>query len=401
MFFNKNLNHKKLRIAIITETYPPDINGVANTLYEIVKQLQKNHEVLILRPEEHYYDVKINYNLKEIFFPFIKIPFYNEVKLGIPIIQKISDSFKAFQPDIVHIITEGPLGFFSLWIAKQMNIPVIADYRTNFNDYLKFYHIQYLDEFIKIYLNYFHNQCDLNLVPTLEVKKQLLKKQYKRIKVLGRGIDTHQFNPVKYSSILRDNLNIKSDDLMFLYVGRIAPEKNLYFLCNILEKIYNKYEHVKFVFVGDGPIKSELENRYQGVIFTGKLQGEELSQIYASSDVFLFPSKTETFGNVFLESYASGLPIISYNYGAAKKIYSNHQTGFLLPLNSLNEEYLWMKYLETYIKNPELIKKHKNNILNEHKFKLHKLSWEGISNQLIRYYRNLINNKSKLFFKAS
>ncbi len=401
MFFSKHQNNKKLRIAIITETYPPDINGVSNTLFELVKQLQKNHEVLILRPEEPYYDMKIDYNLKEIFFPYIKIPFYNEVKLGIPIIQRISDSFKTFQPDIVHIITEGPLGFFSLWIAKQMNLPVVADYRTNFNDYLKFYHIQYLDEFIKIYLNYFHNQCDLNLVPTLEVKKQLLKKQYKRIKVLGRGIDTQRFNPNKYSSNIRKRFNIELNEIMFLYVGRIAPEKNLYFLCNVIKKLQEKYNHIKFVFVGDGPIKSELENHYPEIIFTGKLQGEELSCIYASSDVFLFPSKTETFGNVFLESYASGLPIISYNYGAAKKIYTNHQTGFLMPLNILNEEELWLKYIENYIKNPELIKKHKHNILNEHKFKLHKLSWEGISNQLIRYYRNLINDKSKLFFKAS
>lgn len=401
MFFRNNQNHKKLRIAIVTETYPPDINGVANTLFELVKELQKNHEILILRPEDPCYDIKINYNIKEIFFPFIKIPFYNEVKLGIPVLQKISDSFKTFQPDIVHIITQGPLGFFSLWIARQRNLPVVADYRTNFSDYLKFYQIQYLEEFIKIYLNYFHNQCDLNLVPTLEVKKQLLKQQYKRIKILGRGVDTNRFNPNKYNVKIREKYNVQSKDLMFLYVGRIAPEKNLYFLCNIIKKIYQKYDHIKFVFVGDGPIKSELENQYPEVIFTGKLQGEELSNIYASSDVFVFPSKTETFGNVFLESYASGLPIISYSYGAAKNIYTNNHNGFLLSLNTLNEENLWIKYLENYIKNRELIKKHKNHILLEHRSKLHKFSWEGVANQLVQYYKHLIHEKSKQLIRAS
>jgi len=400
-----NHHQKKLKIIIVTDTYPPDINGVANSLHQILVELKKQHEILILQPEENNHSLQIQTNLhqsnlKKIYFPFIKLPFYNEVKLGLPLLERIHNTFKLFKPDIVHIVTPGLLGLFSLLISKQFNLPVIADFRTNFHQYIDFYGFEFLKDFVIAYLNYFHNQCDLNLVPTLEVKKFLQKNQIKNVKILGRGIRTNIFNPNKYSSEVRKKYQIKENELLFLYVGRIAPEKNINFLCNIFINLQKKYHHIKLMVVGDGPLKSDLEKQFPSIIFVGKKEGEELATIYASSDIFLFPSKTETFGNVFLESYASGLPIISYHYAATRNLYSHNKTGFLIPINHSNENHLWIKYIEIYSKNIALVKKHKKNLIEEHKSRLSNLSWEAIANKLNDYYlytinKSLMNKKAK------
>ncbi|GIX42863.1 MAG: glycosyl transferase [Leptospiraceae bacterium] len=392
----KTYQWKKLKIAIVTETYPPDINGVANSLHQVINELKKQQEILILRPEETFYSLNIQTNLKEIFFPYISLPFYNEVKLGIPLFQRIYDAFNIFKPDIVHIITEGPLGFSSLIIAKQMKIPIIADYRTNFDQYLDFYGLEFLKDFIQYYLKYFHNQCDLTLVPDETIKKRLIQSKYQNIKVLYRGINTSIFNPDNFSINIRQKFNIDPDDILFLYVGRIAPEKNLDFLCNLFYQLHRDYPNIKLMIVGDGPKKQELMKKYPKILFPGQFKGIELAKIYASSDVFLFPSKTETFGNVLLEAYASGIPTISFKYAAANLLYKHEKNSFLIPLNSSQEEKIWYHNLKKYIENKNLIKKHKMQIIKEHKYRLPYFTWEGIAYKLNQYYYSILNKKLQL-----
>ncbi|MCS7204744.1 MAG: glycosyltransferase family 1 protein [Leptospiraceae bacterium] len=391
--YRKN-SSRPIKIAFITDTYPPDVNGVAHSLYQIIQILKQHHEILVLRPEDDLIGIKIQPHIKEVFFPYLNLPFYKEVKLGLPFYQRVYDSIKAFSPDVVHIVTEGPLGFMGLLVARQLGITVVSDYRTNFTDYLKFYNIEFLSEFIKYYLIYFHNQCDLNFVPTREIKIQLKKQGINNLKVLGRGVDIRNFHYSKYDEDFRKEWNVKKDDLLFLYVGRIALEKNLELVCDVFRSLKKKYPFIHLMFVGDGPYRSTLEQEYKEILFLGAKKKEELSKIYASSDLFLFPSKTETFGNVVLEAYASGLPIIAYSYAASKLIYQHKKTGILIPFHKKNSHEVWYQYLEQLIKHPNRLKKLKMNIKNEY-HKLKKFTWEGISALLLKHYYELLKQKRK------
>lgn len=379
--------NKKLKVILVTETYPPDINGVSNSLNEIVNLIKYDVDLMILRPEEDKYSLKIQKNLKEVFFPFISFSFYKEIKLGIPLIQRIYESFYAFKPDIVHIITQGPLGFFTLLIAKHFKIPVIADYRTNFDEYLKFYNLEIFKELLKKYLYIFHSQCDLNLVPTKETKIKLLQEGYKKVEILSRGINIELFHPNNYNENIRKKLNIKKNDIFVLYVGRIAPEKNLEFLCNIYKHLSKKYKKLKLVMVGDGPIKEELEKKYPEIIFVGKLTGKSLASFYATADIMVCPSKTETFGNVFYEAFASGLPIIGYDYAGAK-IFKHKRNALLIPIQNKNESFYWLKYL-IKIHKKENIQFLKTNLLKDLNRKIKFLSWKFIANKLLKYYKSV------------
>ncbi len=391
--FSKKIPEKKLRIAIVSDTYYPDMNGVAISLSKIVDILRKEHSVLFLRPDNQFITFQIEGNLKEIFFPFIRLPFYEEVKIGLPLFQRIQDALNAFKPDIVHIVTEGLLGLATLLIVKTMDLPIVADYRTNFSQYVGFYRLDFLKDFMELYLNYFHNECDLNLVPTREMKNYLLNKNYKNIKILGRGVDTELFHPDKKDIHFRKNLNFKEEDLICLYVGRIAPEKNLELLCEVFRSLNKKYKNIKLILLGDGPFKKELEEEFSEFQFLGNKTGNELSRIYASSDLFVFPSKTETFGNVFLEAFASGLPIVAYNYAASRTVYTHKKNSFLIPLTVFDEKKLWYYYLEKYLRNKALLQKHKLHILKNHHHKLKRLSWEGIARKLYYYYYLAIESR--------
>ena len=325
----------RLKLALVTETFQPEINGVAMTLGKIAKQLsEKQHQVQVIRPKQGHTDSPANSeHFNEYLVTGMSIPFYQHLKFGFPAKNRLIKLWANNQPDVVHIATEGPLGWSALQAAKQLNIPVISSYHTNFHQYSKHYGASFLMKPIESYLRYFHNQTLATLAPTKKVITELELTGYKNVSLMARGVDTTQFTPSARSPSLRKSWGANDDDLVLIYVGRLAKEKNILLVLEEFRAIQQSQARAKLVFVGDGPLRNVLAEACPQAIFSGSQQGQALAEHYASADLFIFPSVTETFGNVVPEALASGLCVVAYDYAAAGEIIEHGVNGLLVPFN--------------------------------------------------------------------
>jgi glycosyltransferase involved in cell wall biosynthesis len=325
----------RLKFALVTETFKPEINGVAMTLGKIADHLSaKQHQVQVIRPKQNNLDIPADsQHFKEHLVTGMPIPFYTHLKLGFPAKNRLIKLWSSSRPDVVHIATEGPLGWSALQAAKKLNIPVISSYHTNFHQYSKHYGASFLMKPIENYLRYFHNQTLATLVPTQKVVNELTQSGYKNLSVMARGVDTSQFNPANRSSELRKKWGVTDADVVIIHVGRLAKEKNIFLVLEAFRAIQQAKPSTKLVFVGDGPLRHELAHACPEAFFCGSQQGEALAKLYASADLFIFPSVTETFGNVVPEALASGLCVVAYDYAAAGDIIKHGISGLLVPFN--------------------------------------------------------------------
>ena len=325
--------HRSLRVAMVTETYAPEVNGVALTLARLVDGLrQRQHVVQLVRPLQHGADQPaLGGSLREVLTNGMRIPMYGSLRMGLPAGRELVRLWRAERPDIVHIATEGPLGWSALQAARKLTLPVCSDFRTNFHAYSQFYGLAWLQKPIVAYLRSFHNRCDASMVPTEVLREQLDATGFERLSVVARGVDTDLFSPARRSCALRRQWGASDDDLVVLHVGRLAPEKNLDALLQAFERLRSAHPRVKLVIVGDGPSRQQLQSRCPGALFAGFRSGVDLATHYASSDVFLFPSLTETYGNVTPEAMASGLGVVAFNDAAAGQLIKHGFDGMLAP----------------------------------------------------------------------
>jgi glycosyltransferase involved in cell wall biosynthesis len=327
-----------VKLAIVTETYPPEVNGVASTIARFIKGLaEMGHDITLIRPRQGLKDKPKNEShFKEILTLGMPIPGYSSLRMGLPQKNMLLKQWASDRPNLIHIVTEGPLGWSALEAAKKLNIPICSDFRTNFDAYSTHYGMSFLKNPIQRYLRYFHNNCNFTMVPTQDLKNQLLSNGFERLRIVARGIDTELFNPLKRSQELRDQWGIKDNQKVVLYVGRLASEKNLQVTVDTFKAMLQKDSNLKMVWVGDGPEKGSLKLSCPNSIFAGVQTGEALAAHYASGDIFLFSSLSETFGNVTLEAMASGLAVLAYDYAAARQFIDHGANGFLANLNEAN-----------------------------------------------------------------
>ena len=325
-----------LRIAVVTETWPPEVNGVAVTLSKLVQSLsQRNHDVQLIRPRQAKLDSSDrDSKLEEVLMRGMPIPRYPELKLGLPSKKTLVKTWTVRRPDVVHIATEGPLGWSALQAAKVLKLPVTSDFRTNFQSYSKHYGVGWLRKPIVAYLRKFHNATSCTMVPTRELQRTLGENGFLNLKVVSRGVDTQLFNLSKRNHMLRQSWGANDQTKVLISVGRMAPEKNLEQVLKTFEAVKHLGPHVKLVMVGDGPLKEQFKQRHPDIIFPGMLLQEDLAAYYASSDLFIFPSQTETFGNVTLEALASGIPVLAFDCAAAKDWVQPNVNGWLVPENN-------------------------------------------------------------------
>jgi glycosyltransferase involved in cell wall biosynthesis len=258
----------------------------------------------------------------------LPIPFYNSLRVGMPAFGMLRERWSKNRPDVVHVATEGPLGYSGLKAAKALGIPVSSSFHTNFHQYGGHYGLSFGRDFALRYLRWFHNRTACTLVPTDEMSACLAKQGFERLAVLSRGVDARLFAPTKRLESLRQAWGVSADDTVILYVGRIAAEKNLGLSVEAYQAMRLIYPRTRFVLVGDGPLRADLELKHPEFIFAGTRRGEELATHYASADVFLFASITETFGNVVTEALASGLVVAGYDYAALRQHVRNGSNGF-------------------------------------------------------------------------
>ncbi|MFN9490122.1 MAG: glycosyltransferase family 4 protein [Betaproteobacteria bacterium] len=326
---------RSLRIAMVTETYPPEINGVAMTMGRIVAGLQdRGHTVQLIRPRQSAADQPAQQErFEEVLQRGVPIPRYDALKLGLPAKQALTRLWAKQRPDIVHVVTEGPLGWSALSAANKLRLPVATDFHTNFHSYSEHYGVGWLKKPITAYLRKFHNKAQRTLVPTASLRDELAALGLARLQVVARGVDTGLFHPGRRSTELRASWGAGDGDLVVSYVGRLAPEKNLPLVLQAWTAMRELRPDAQLVLVGDGPERAKLQRENPGIVFAGMRTGEDLAAHYASGDVFLFPSITETYGNVTIEAMASGLAVVAYDYASAREHIRHHVNGLLAPFD--------------------------------------------------------------------
>lgn len=320
---------RSLRISTVTETWPPEVNGVAKSAARFVEGLRSlGHDIQLVRLRQTEAE---RANGEEILMRGMSIPRYPELRMGLPAKRALLRLWTLRRPDVVHIVTEGPLGWSALQAARKLRLPAVSDFRTNFHAYSTHYGVGWLKRPILAYLRKFHNRTLATLVPTEAMRAELAGLGFERLRVIGRGVDTALFDPRRRDARLRASWGARPDDPVVLYVGRLAPEKNLPTLAAAAEATLATNPRARLVFVGDGPARHELASRFPQAIFAGARRGADLAAHYASGDVFLFPSLTETYGNVTLEAMASGLAVVAYDYAAAAAVIRHGTSGVLVP----------------------------------------------------------------------
>lgn len=322
---------KSLRISIVTETYPPEVNGVATSIARFVAGLRElGHEIQLVRPRQDGSDrPECDERFHEVLRRGVAIPRYPNLRMGLPARRVLVDLWRGHRPDVVHVVTEGPLGWSALQAARSLGVPVSSDFRTNFHAYSRHYGIGWLRKPIAAYLRKFHNLAAVTLVPTEALRAELAAHGFRNVDVVARGVDTNRFDPSRRSEALRHAWGASPRDPVILHVGRLAAEKNLDALVAAFREISARCPSARLVLVGDGPQARSVAAQCPGAVFAGQRTGDDLAAHYASGDVFLFPSVTETFGNVTLEAMASGLAVVAYDYAAAAQVIRHRVTGLL------------------------------------------------------------------------
>ncbi|WP_084452561.1 glycosyltransferase family 4 protein [Roseateles chitosanitabidus] len=330
---------RHFRVAVVTETYPPEVNGVARSIACVVKGLQaRDHAVQLLRPRQAPAGLPVTQEapVDEVLMRGLPVPRYPHLRMGVVSKRTLANLWASKRPDIVHIATEGPMGWSALQAARQLKLPVVSEFRTNFHAYAQHYGIGWLRRPLLAYLRKFHNRCHSTMVPNAALAGELMAQGFRHVSVIARGVDTQLFHPGHRSDALRESWGAAPGDPVLLHVGRLAAEKNLQLLAELWPSIRQRHPRARLVLIGDGPARAELEQQLppsSNVVFAGMRHGDDLAACYASGDLFVFPSITETYGNVTPEALASGLPVMAFQYAAAALLVRDGVNGGLAPFN--------------------------------------------------------------------
>jgi phosphatidylinositol alpha 1,6-mannosyltransferase len=327
--FSPPVNAASLRLAIFTDTYPPQINGVARTLERLVDAVKRRGGVAKVFTVEDP-DAQSSPEIQR----YRSVPFwaYDQLRMAWPSSSLVKTDLAAFAPTIVHAATEFGVGLAARKAARALDVPFVSSYHTSLTSYAKFYRLGLLAKPGWSFLRWFHNGGLRTYCPTQAIVDEVVAEGFTNTAIWSRGVDASRFSPRFRSDALRAQMGASADALVVAYVGRLAAEKGL----DVgLEAVRRASEarpgHVRFMAVGDGPFEPEVHRRAPaGSWLPGKLSGEALSTAYASADVFLFPSVTDTFGNVILEAMASGLPVIGADVGPTRELVFPDR-GWLVP----------------------------------------------------------------------
>ncbi|PLR85572.1 glycosyltransferase family 1 protein [Bacillus canaveralius] len=317
-----------MKIAIFTDTYDPDINGVARTLKRFTNYLSdQNITFKIFAPK-----TQTGEYVSDHIHRFKSLPFfiYPECRLAFPNLLHLKSELEHFSPDLIHVATPFNIGLCGIYYAKKLNIPLVGSYHTNFDYYLQFYNLEFLSTIVWKYMNWFHRPFKKLFVPSPETLNQLKRHGFTNLEIWGRGVDCQLFHPHYDKLKVRKNYGIKRKYLL-TYVGRLAPEKDLQTLLATAHILPAQISgQIQWLIIGDGPLREDLESEApDNMLFTGYLKGQDLAEVYSASDLFVFPSPTETFGNVVLEALASGTPVVGADSGGVKNIIQEGVTGNL------------------------------------------------------------------------
>lgn len=330
-----------LHVALVTETFAPEINGVAMTLGRLVEGLaERGHRIEVVRPRQPGEPPPSAHpRIEHVLRSGMGIPRYHGLRLGFPSHRFLRARWQAQRPDVVHVATEGPLGWSAVNVARSLGIPVSSSFHTNFHDYSRHYGIGLVGGLALRWLRHFHNRTRLTMVPSADLILSLSARGFRDLRLLGRGVDTRRFDPARRDGELRRHWGAKDSDLVFLHVGRLAPEKNIDLAVQAFRRLRIWVPDAIMVITGDGPEREHLQRSYPDIIIVPAQPPDEVARFYASADAFLFPSLSETYGNVCAEAMAAGLPVVAFHYAAPAQLIQDGVNGFTVPFGD-NEAFI-------------------------------------------------------------
>ncbi len=325
---SRPIGSRPLRVVLVSETWPPEINGVAMTLQRWALGLRSaGHAVFAIGPrlsEPGTMDGWLS-------LPGLPIPGYSQLRFGLPLGRRIQRALCRWQVDVAYVATQGPMGYAAVRACHRLGVPVVSGFHTRFDQYMRHYGLPGTVALAWWWLRRFHRATHLTLAPDAVLCARLHDAGFGRVERLQRGVDCLRFHPRRRSPDLRARWGAGPNDPVALYVGRVAAEKNLPLFMRTVERMRELRPRLQAVVVGDGPLLPTLRRQFPWVHFEGRQYGEALAARYASADWFLFPSESETFGNVVLEAMASGLLVLAMDYAAAGQWIEPGRSGFLVP----------------------------------------------------------------------
>ncbi|MCK5774162.1 MAG: glycosyltransferase family 1 protein [Thermoplasmata archaeon] len=368
-----------MRVALYTGTFQRDQDGVAKTIYRLVDTIvEKGMDLAVWSPLITE-GADRGFQLHRV--ASLSLPLYKDYRIGIP--KGIKRELDEFKPDVIHIATPDIVGRYFLRYGRKKGIPVVASYHTDFSSYLKYYHLTFLRGALWKYLKWFHNGCRATFAPTREVKKGLENRGIKEIHIWSRGIDTSQYGLERRSRKLRKDWGMEGRTVI-LYSGRFVWYKDIDVFVDVYRKLKSKYkDEVGFVLIGSGPREGDLKKSIPEGVFPGYLTGEELWSAYASSDILLFPSVTETFGNVVLEAVASGVPAVVSDVGGCMEIVEDTGGGLVATAKDTDAFY---RAVSRLLDDKTLYKKIRSMGLDS----CSKRDWTGVNKKVLDTYIKLV-----------
>lgn len=324
-----------MRIALFTETFLPKIDGIVTVVCLLLDHLHKRGiDFMVVAPELHGPKITDYRGHPVVTVPGVKNPLYPELNLCLPSI-KTYWAVRDFKPDVVHLLHPLLVGASGLIMAKWLGKPTLASFHLDVAEVANHYGFGFVNPLLWSYTRTNFNYCDYALAPSRLQQEQLIARNFQNVGLWRRGVDAEKFHPRYFSQEMRERLsNGNPEDHLLLYVGRLSYEKQIDTLKPILERVPG----TRLAIVGDGPARAALEQHFAGTNtkFMGYLKGLELSQAFASADIFTFPSAMETFGLVIVEAMASGLPVVTTLVGGAKDVIKRGETGYAYPVGDVN-----------------------------------------------------------------
>lgn len=369
----------RIKVAFFAEILIEDFDGASRTMYQLLNRIPHEEFEFVffcgVPPDKEL-------GCEVVQFPTFRIPYNNTYQVVFPYFStgRVKKKLKDFQPDVIHIASPSPLGNFARKYAKKQNIPLIAIYHTHFIPYIKYYFrglpalIPFFEKKAIQITRTFYKSPDLVYAPSqlvIDELKDMCQLEGHNLKLWQRGIDQNLFSPQKKDKTFIRNI-VKNDRPTILFVSRLVWEKNLQTLINLYDLCEREQVQVNFVVAGDGVARKDAEKQMPNAFFLGMINHEELATVYASSDVYFFPSDTESFGNVVIEAMASGIPCVVANGGGPKSLIKDGENGFLCPPNDV--EYYWEK-IQLLLNNQE----RRTNMIAKGLDFVATLSWENLA----------------------
>lgn len=377
---------KNLRVAIFTGNYAHIRDGVSLTLNRLVAHLEsQNIPVLVFGPSCDYPALRPKGEFMQI--PSVALPLRTEYRISLYMPATYEDRLREFNPNIIHIASPDFLGIWALRYAKKHNIRVVSSYHTHFPNYLKYYKLNAFEPLVWKYLKWFYGSCDRLFVPSQSMLETLRQNDIKQgLEIWSRGVDTERFSPAHRSDEWRSRYDILKDDVVVLFLSRLVWEKDLGTVIEVGNHLLRKHDNVKILIGGEGPARREMQRRLPGAIFTGFVGGIDLYMVYANSDLFFFPSETETFGNVTLEALSSGVPAVVAKAVGSSSIVKDGENGFLVdPGNTAGFETCLTELITDGERRREMSVKARNWAM--------KFKWEKVMDKLVGDYITLLDER--------